>query len=96
MKELIKKEVKLINKEATPAPSAAPGPTSYEPKYDKTERTGPKGFSFGKPKSEKSKDPTDERLMLYPSIDAVRPNYRQSKTVMKKPIATPKAEFNAE
>ena len=48
------------------------------------ERKG-QGHSFGKP----SKDPKviqDERLLLYPKIDAARPSHHPAKSVMKKPV----------
>jgi len=63
---------------------APPGPGAYELKFDYVEKKG-KGYSFGKP-SKESKTLTDEKIMLYPSIDATRPNLHAAKAVMKKPV----------
>ena len=66
-----------------------PGPTSYKPSFSLVERKGSQGYSFGKPSKTQVKPQKDERVILYPSIDAARPNFRPSKTVMKQPQASP-------
>ena len=63
---------------------APPGPGAYELKFDFVEKKG-KGFSFGKPTKD-VKAVKDEKIMLYPKIDATRPNHHAAKAIMKKPI----------
>ena len=53
-------------------------------KYNFVERKG-QGYSFGKP-SKDTKVIQDERLLLYPNIDAARPSHHPAKSVMKKPV----------
>lgn len=87
--------VKKTEKEDdNPAP-APPGPTSYDLKYDYVERQGPKGFSFGKP-NDKKRVEKDDRVILYPNIDASRPNFRPTKSVMKPPQIKKVQEFSPE
>jgi hypothetical protein len=63
---------------------APPGPGAYHLKYNFVERKG-QGYSFGKP-SKDTKVIQDERLLLYPNIDAARPSHHPAKSVMKKPV----------
>ncbi|TNV82854.1 hypothetical protein FGO68_gene7211 [Halteria grandinella] len=89
VKEIEKPVVKPEKKEANNS-EAAPGPTSYEIKYNAVERKGAQGYSFGKLKEVK-KQKKEDWFLYYPNIDAVRPNFHPSKAVMKPLVHKPKA-----
>ena len=67
----------------------APGPGAYDLKFNCVERKEPQGFSFGKRKDTEKKPAVDNRLLLYPQIDATRPNHKGAKGLIKKPTYIP-------
>eukprot|EP00347_Sterkiella_histriomuscorum_P001067 403373456 len=92
-KQTYQKQLKEAEKQAPP-----PGPLSYKPNFNVTEKKAI-GFSFGKGSKEVDKtlkiknnqiEKTDNRLILYPNIDATRTNYHGNKTLIKQPLPKPK------